>query len=932
MSKLLRAMLMLLLAAGICSGDAALVFAQDEEAGSKEEKQEVFTLDELVVTATKREEGILEVPITMSAFDDKRIEALGMTGLGDLEQLTAGLQIGSATTQQRSDGDGIVIRGIGTQMSKELHTDLAVAVYVDGVYTVDSYGLAPNLFDVERVEVARGPQGTLHGRNSIAGSISFVTKKPTDQWDAEILAEFTDQFTQRYNAAFGGPIAEFAGGSLGFRITGGYFTGDGAQENAGIGEDLDAPDQVTFSPKLRFKNDRFDINLSYSLVEDTGSPSQMVRLTEYTRDNPFNAQWFLFDTPMPAITDCNPVVYEDWGWSGEFTPRYQQVICDDVQNRVLSNRGGSMDSKTDRYAANIDFNLTDSLMLRYTFGAAETHTLSSQDSDYSDRYGTAADPSVPADLDANATVDCPFVGQVSETACWAALAAFGVEFADTENHHIFDNEEMSHEFQIMSDFDGPFNFIAGIYKYENEELWQHAGVNYASPWRFSNVDTAAQAAGFADCAAYAEVLAGWGMTVGCPSGSDHTRQFSFFSAAEIDTIAVFGSVDYRINDQWFVSAGLRWTEDEKTRAPKIPSAAAGLFTDVPADTVPSYYYIFDVLGNGVPVTFFGSNDVAPTETWDAVIGSISIEYLFGDNQTLYGRISTGYRAGGYNYDMTATNPTFGEETMINYEAGVKGLFLDNRLQLTSGVFYQDYQDYQIGASQRKPEHLIDATDSSPLAWYTANVPDSWIAGFETEVTFFASERWLISGYYTYLDSEIGPHSMVAYWDPDAEYVPYPRVIPQIGPEVVCTEAWIAANPDIVAQVPGNCLIPESHDNTGNQLPNQPHHKGALTVAYTMPLPNLGATSKPLGKLQLLTTYSYTGKRFAGIANIARMEIPAYSRWDLRANWVSDSGRWGATLYVQNILDEIGVTEFLAHDAIGSLSDPRQIGLQIRWKY
>lgn len=111
-------------------------------------------------------------------------------------------------------GQGTVIRGIGTRVAGANHMDMGVATYVDGVYSRTSTGVAPNLFDVERVEVARGPQGTLHGKNSIAGSISYVTRKPSPEWDAQVLGEFTDQATQRYNVAFGGRVF----GPLMFRL------------------------------------------------------------------------------------------------------------------------------------------------------------------------------------------------------------------------------------------------------------------------------------------------------------------------------------------------------------------------------------------------------------------------------------------------------------------------------------------------------------------------------------------------------------------------------------------------------------------------------------------------------------------------------------------------------------------------------------------
>ena len=178
----------------------AILFASPCLAADEATEEEETFIEEIIVTAEKREENILEVPLTMSAFSEQMIEETGMTNAADLEQQVPGLQFG--------DDHGTSIRGMISQLRWEGHTDLAVAVYVNGVYTVDAYGIAPNLFDMDRVEVARGPQGTMNGRNSIAGSISYFHKKPTDEWDAEILAEFTDQFTQRYNVAWGGPISD----------------------------------------------------------------------------------------------------------------------------------------------------------------------------------------------------------------------------------------------------------------------------------------------------------------------------------------------------------------------------------------------------------------------------------------------------------------------------------------------------------------------------------------------------------------------------------------------------------------------------------------------------------------------------------------------------------------------------------------------------
>ncbi|MYK47842.1 MAG: TonB-dependent receptor [Gammaproteobacteria bacterium] len=406
------------------------VFAGESgDAGSGEQPIEV-----IVVTAEKREENLLDVPVTMTAFSNQMIEELGMTSHDDLEQLVPGLQFQDEGTQT---GQGTTIRGIGTRLAGETVSDLAVATYVDGVYTLGLYGVAPNMFDLERVEVARGPQGTLHGRNSIAGAISYFSKRPTDHWDLLVHTEFTDQFTQRYGVAFGGPISENAL----FRINGSYYQGDGAQENIGFGNDYDAPDQTFLAPQLRFKTDRMDLNLRYTSLNDDGSPRTQVLLENVDRSipqsrNPNPAQslnaFYLWDGSIPSVpADCPPG-----------RPAWE---CGDVKNVLNVNRNSVGSSTAEQTTIAFSFELNDNYTLRYNFGDTDNFSDVQVDQDQTNRVASADDPLRAADAD--------------------------VPLVDEEKHVLYDYTERSHEIQLVSNLDGQFNFIVGAFTYENTSAW-----------------------------------------------------------------------------------------------------------------------------------------------------------------------------------------------------------------------------------------------------------------------------------------------------------------------------------------------------------------------------------------------------------------------------------------------------------------------------
>ena len=934
---------------GFVAGLAATLLAgpgqaQDEgelEEQETAEKREVF-VEEIIVTAEKREESILDVPMTLSAFSEESISELGMTNNDDLEQLTPGLQIGN---QAETVGNGIVIRGIGTQKFGETHADLAVANYVDGVYTLSTSGAVANLFDVERVEVARGPQGTLHGRNSIAGSISYFTRKPTDQWNATALVELTDQYTQRLSVAGGGPITD----KVFFRLRASDFSGDGAQENIGLGGDWDKPDELSLNAQLRFKTDRFDVNVGYTDYEDTGAPRGMLYLVGRPRDDPRSGNYYKYFEPIPSVAKCPGLVFT--GGGGANDPDISEggfYICDDLQNVINSNRPGVKDNTREALNWTADWHLTDTLLLRYTGSDSVFRTVASRDADGTNRYG-------------NDQGLLSFFGGLIPQDCIDTLGAancLDVRYSDAEQRSVWGAEEKSHELQLFTDFHGPVNFIAGVYFYESatDSFVNAFDFGGDQRWRGEDptpyIEAASPIFGFfpvATCEDYQGFLSavlGWGRPgeivseTGCgtifPEVGEDTRSISF---ARAETRAGFLHADWRVTENLRLSGGLRYTEDEKE------NTRLGFQTNFLIFGIPTWLFSDTVLSNKDNPAY------VPVGTWDAWIWNIGLEYTTAGDDLLYGRISTGYRPGAPNQGCCTREvlKTVAEETLVNYELGFKGLLLDDRLQVTTAAFYIDYDGYQINGAQELPlDFPFSPQATTPVTQFTANVEGTKIWGAEVNLSWYLAERWRISGYYAYTDSELGSHRMVIPSTPASSRtvstIPFPRL--DLNPaspwrgQRVCTPEWVAANGDYDIDGAPSCFWIRPNDVTGNQLPQQPNHKWALTLAYAMDLQNLTKVSNPLGSLQLLGTYSRTGERFPDWGNWPDYVIPSYGRFDLRAAWTSPQEKWNVTFYVQNVLDDIGLVEFYVNAVLGrsrvvsggTLTEPRQFGLTVRAEF
>jgi len=843
---------------------------------------------ELIVSAQRVDENILDVPMTITAFDTEMMEQLNIQDKVDLQNLTPGLQFGDAVEQS---GQGTVIRGIGTRAANFEEMDYAVATYVDGSYTLGVYGAAPGGgFDLQRVEVARGPQGTLHGRNSIAGSINLVNTKPTDRWDANLMAEYNDWNQYRFNAAIGGPL----GGAFSFRLTGGIHSGDGIQENVGPGGDHDAPDQTFWAPQLRVRTSRFDMNVRYSHVEDKGTPGSFVLLTNVNTTDPFvddeENPYYLWESGNQAINQNCPVGTPGWD-------------CGDIENKIALNFPAYMESEADYATLYANYQITDNVSMRYNFGYSDVAALNIRDSDDTDRVGIGEDPNT---LDHTIASD----GLVSP-------------FANSYYENPFVYDEMSHELNFSSSYAGPFNFIAGLFYYENERSGRITGYDLSNPTRFGTADDFAVANspiwGFVEVTSCQDVLeqvvAGghpWlapfgsidpenpelGLYWYCPEGSDHSAYVDFFSGSNSETQAAFFSGNYQFNDHWTLSGGLRYTEDTKQQ----PIEDQGGF------------YIFALGGVPTGITFGQGEGYGGSGTWGAPIGHLAAEYRTDSGDLIYGRVSTGFRAGGFNItDVPGSVPPFiKEETLINYELGGKGLFFNSRLQISAGLWYNDFQDYQPMATQAAPPGVsvpVPDWNPSPYYEYTDNIPDTKIWGLDFEFSWWLSNHFSLMGFYAWQDSEIGPHTSVVPGDPDAEWAPWTYFDFFSGEEL--TEEYQLET-----------------DQTGNSLPMQPKHKAALTAGWNIPLGGGG-------DLQLLATYAYTDEQHADIANISLFTIPAHDRWDASVTWTPRSDQFAVSLFAKNIADEIGIVELHTGSSnspyLALLTNPRRIGLQVYWR-
>ncbi|MFD2497696.1 TonB-dependent receptor [Rhizorhabdus histidinilytica] len=229
-------------------------------------------LDDIVVTARRVEERLQVAPVAVTALSAATLEQRQVSNLTEVVRFAPNVQFSTAASGT-TGASSVFIRGIG-QADFITTTEPGVGVYVDGVYLARVTGAALDLADVERVEVLRGPQGTLYGRNTIGGAVNVVTKRPRDRLEGELRLTGGNQGRFEGRATISGPLGDGVSGRLSVlgRTDSGYgrnlVSQPGISSQMGRARDLGARVQLRIEP-----SDRFSIDLSGDYLRHRGTPS-----------------------------------------------------------------------------------------------------------------------------------------------------------------------------------------------------------------------------------------------------------------------------------------------------------------------------------------------------------------------------------------------------------------------------------------------------------------------------------------------------------------------------------------------------------------------------------------------------------------------------------------------------------------------------------
>jgi iron complex outermembrane recepter protein len=727
------------------------------------------TLEEIIVTSQRQAQSLQDVPIAVSAFTADQISKQGITGVTNLQFALPNISF----TKTNFTGSSFQIRGLGTN-SVGAATDDSTGIHVNDISVIGARIFETEFFDIERVEVLRGPQGTQFGRNATGGVVNMITKRPTNEFSTDLALEVGSYESIKLNAAMNVPLSE----TLKVRLAGLFVNRDGYTLNTLNGNRIDGRNQFSLRGSLRwepttdttvdFMAQHFKENDDRSRIQKQLCHRDVTGIYGCLPDK------LAFET-VNANATLTSILSSKQFLQAAFAPRLSaslqanlvpRVSADLIAGNVVNALALSDLTRPDAFfgvvndpdyrKVAVDFEPTYKsnetllqLAIKHDFGPAKLslnfgYTKNGVDSRTDFNLAKTNNFILPAAI-ANpsvlSTIFPPFAATLVPAVSQLKARLFqgnniGVSALDGKPTYLgfiggnilgyaantneydrsnSDNKMYTGEAIVNTELDGPINFLLGF----NYIDYKSTAVDYYVV--ASGLDYASGVLGLST-----------GQAIASPYFTSDTTLYA------LKSWAVFGEAYYEISDTLKLTAGVRFTKDKKSLQDRT----------VFLNSTPVSYGALSAAAN---VPALRISEVSLKKATGRVVLNWNPTLGFTSDTNLYVSFSRGAKPGGINPPFDPVQfPTaktgFDAETINAYEIGMKNRMLDGRMQLNLTGFYYDYKGLQVGT-------IIQRTS------FNTNT-DAKIYGAEMEVNYKPSDPLLLTLTASYLKTKIGNKSVL----------------------------------------------------------------------------------------------------------------------------------------------------------------------------
>jgi iron complex outermembrane receptor protein len=695
--------------------------------------QDSLQLEEVIVTARRRTESMQDVPIAVTVFTAADIQDAGIERPQDFIGLTPNVSI--VDTANAGDTQ-VTIRGQYSTRDAES----AFSYVVDGVLITNPNGFNGELFDVEQIEVLKGPQGALYGRNASSGAILVTTARPDNDFTGKIMAGVGDDSLVKGQGMVSGPLIKdklYGRIAVSYRDTDGQFdnkftgdddTGNNLEEKNIRGRMIWEPsEQLTLDATASYRDvDAGAIN--FNAVFALPGAAEFLGVPELAED----------------VNDHNFLYVNNVKGENSQTTKFFSLKADyEMDFGTLTLIGAYDDMEEDLISDG-----TSGAFGVYAQGAPESQTLCTNDFNSLDYYGLEPGNS-PLLQDPNYAIQDgnppgTFIGPPAGLN--SLLPPYGADSCDGYQYQERNQTSSSFEARLASNSEGRMRWMGGIY--------------YAQIER--------------------EVIVAYGADLGLgfkkapyvpPSGPNPTDQL-FWDDFDTDVYSIFGQLEIDVFERGELALAARYDEEDRKVKNKVPNELS-----------PQKYGNIPFLANApINPAFDGSGtDTIPNrdETFDEFQPKVTYTQGLTDDLNVYASYGRGFRSGGFNSigSEATVNGAFGtyptapqnqkddydKEVTDTFEVGMKSDWLNNRLRFNAAAFYTEIDDYQFFNFFAGPFGLLRVVN---------NVDEVEIYGAEFDFAWAVHDYVTLSGGYGMIDTEIKENNNRPYTEGnDLPYAP-----------------------------------------------------------------------------------------------------------------------------------------------------------------